>query len=170
MVYLIFRHALRLEGDKGELQCKILKDGILKEKDDLFFVHKYKFLRELTELEKLEFEVADYIGGFYDESEIDFDSKIRTKSKAECEYMKKSANFELEKYFSMKKIAVFSIGLNFTSILTQKSDIFLLSSGLFPVLILLLVFFWILADYLGNRRRYKELTLKLEARILSEFL
>lgn len=161
----------RPEGKDYELHCSILKDGVLKE-DDLFSVRKYKFLKELTKWEILNFEVADYIGGIYDESETDFDSKIRTKSKIECEYMQKSANFNLEKYFPIKRLAVFLFGLILYSKIDFKSfkPIFPLSSEVSSslwMLSLILFIFIISLSYFRYRRRYQELILKLEARILS---
>jgi hypothetical protein len=168
---------LRHEGNKGELHCKILKNGVLKEQDEWFSILKYKFLRELTKWEILEFEVADYIGGFYDESEIDFDSKIRTKLKSECEYMQKSANFKLEQYYPIKGLALFLFGLILSSkidLRAKPSDplLFLLPldwiSSLTMMLFLLLIFV-IYLGYLKYRRRYQELILMLEARILSNY-
>lgn len=137
---------------------------------------RYRFVRELTKWEKLEFEVTDYIDGFYDKSGIDFNSEIKAKSKAECEYMQKYAEFKMEEYLPMKSIAVFV----FVGILTSQIPFIIGTNA--PVLILLspedayrsamlsflLISIAIYSWYLKYRKRYQELILRLEARILSD--
>ena len=165
---------LRFEGEGEGVWFSILKDGYTQ--TELMFT-RYRFIRELTKWEKLEFEVADYIGGFYDESGIDFNSDIKTKSKAECEYMQKSANFKIELFLPIKTIAASLFGF----ILASKIDL-AVESGTPPISILfspkvanllLMLFFLSLSIaiygwYLKYRKRYQELILRLEARILSD--
>lgn len=164
---------LRPEGHELELHCSILKNGVLKDDDNYFSFHKYNFLKELTKWEKLEFEVSDYVGGIYDKLGVDFDSEIKTKSKIECEYMQKSANFKLEQYLPMKGIAIFLLGM----VLTSKIDFILpsdarllLSPKIASTLLMVVFLLFIFAIYLNYtiyRRRYQELILKLEAIILT---
>ena len=149
---------LRDKGTKNEVSYSILNDGYNTLREGKFTIPRYRFVRELTKWEILEFEVDDYIGGFYNKSKINFDSEIITKSKEECEYMQKSAKFEMEEHIPIRNIAGFIIGLIFLSeVIKTEVEIwfYLLIS-----IILYLSYYW-------YRKRYTELILKLEARILS---
>ena len=115
-------------------------------------------MRELTKWEILEFKVADYIDGFYNESEINFDDELITVSKEECEYMQKSAEFEIEEDLPIKNIAGFFIGLIFLSEVT-KTEV--------EIWIYLLIGLFFYLHYYWYRKRYTELILKLEAKIIS---
>ena len=148
---------LRNKGNKIEVSYSVLNDGYNTLRGG-WLAPKQRFMRELTKWEILEFEVADYIGGFYGESEINFDDELITKSKEECEYMQKSAKFEIEEYFPIKYIASFIISLIFFSGVI-KTDV--------DTWIYLLIGFIFYLHYYWYRKRYNELILKLEARILS---
>ncbi|MCK4798256.1 MAG: hypothetical protein KAT05_12820 [Spirochaetes bacterium] len=148
---------LRNKGNKIEVSYSVLNDGYNTLRGG-WLAPKQRFMRELTKWEILEFEVADYIGGFYNKSGINFDDELITVSKEECEYMQKSAEFEMEEHLPIKNIAGFIIALIFFSevIKTEVEIWFYLLFG---------IFFYL--HYYWYRKRYTELILKLEARILS---
>lgn len=149
---------LRDKGNKIEVSHTILNDGYNTLREAWFTIPRNRFMRELTKQEILEFKVADYIGGFYDESGINFDDEVITLSKEECEYMQKSAGFEIEEYLPIRKIAVFIFGLISYSKYTETE---------IKIWIYLLFGFIFYMYYYWYRKRYTELILKLEARILS---
>lgn len=146
---------LRNKGDSEEVWYKLSDKGELKE--HWYSLSRYKFVRLLSKWEKLEFEVADYIG---DVSEnIDFYSKTIT----ECKYMKQYAIFEMEQYLPMKSIALFLIGLMFSSNASYYTTITTLP--MWTAWFLSFIFYII---YNNTRSKFHEIILKIEARILSE--
>ena len=149
---------LRDKGNKIEVSYSILDDGYNTLREAWFTFPRYRFMRELTKWEILEFKVADYIDGFYNESEINFDDELITVSKEECEYMQKSAEFEIEEDLPIKNIAGFFIGLIFLSEVT-KTEV--------EIWIYLLIGLFFYLHYYWYRKRYTELILKLEAKIIS---
>lgn len=146
---------LRNEGDWEEVWYKLSGKGELKE--HWYSLSRYKFVRLLSKWEKLEFEVADYIGDI--SKNIDFDSKTI----AECKYMKQYATFEMEQYVPMKSIALFLIGLMFSSSASIYTTITTL-----PMWTAWLLSFIFYLSYRHHRSKFHEIILKIEARILSE--
>lgn len=146
---------LRSKGIQEEDWYYISHNGELKKR--WYSISPYKFVRLLSKWEKLEFEVADYIS---DVSEnIDFDSKTIT----ECKYMKQYAIFEMEQYLPMKSIALFLIGLMFSSNASYYTTITTL-----PMWTAWLLSFIFYIGYHNTRSKFHEIILKIEARILSE--